>query len=97
MKIENLSKALLLADQLKQVERALVSIGKPLTRYTRDSENWSQASDESLYNMNLTEFGDGSGFKVDLTGCAVGMSVLKLTEQLLQAKRSDILTEIAGL
>jgi len=97
MKIENLPIAIRLSEQLKQVDSALLRIKKPLSEYTSNGANWSRSSDNVLYNLNITQHSDNSGFNVDLTGCCVGIEILRYTEQLLLAKKSDILTELAAL
>ncbi|NBR07560.1 MAG: hypothetical protein EBT92_17590 [Planctomycetes bacterium] len=97
MKIENLNKALQLAEQLKQVDKAITQLSIPLTQFTTNSPNWGISSETALYQLHMTQYQDGSGFKVDLTGCCVGLEVLKYAEQLLIAKRRGIQLEIKSL
>ena len=97
MKLENLTTALHLAEQLKQVDKAISQIAVPLTTFTTNSPNWGRSSDTGLYQLNMTQYSDGSGFKVDLTGCCVGLEVLKCVEQLLIQKRASIQAEIESL
>lgn len=54
-------------------------------------------SPNSIYNVHLSQFGDGSGFHVDLTGMQVGVELLNCTKQLLEEKRDAICQEISEL
>lgn len=97
MKIENLPIVQRLVGQLAEVDKALIALSKPRSTFTENSPGWGRASDTKLYNVCITQYKDGSGFNVDLSGCCVGVELIKYAEQLLLAKRSDILTEISGL
>ncbi len=96
MKIENLLTAQRLASQLKDLNRALEELNKT-DKFTKDSCGWEAAGTTGLYQFHLNEFGDGSGFNVDLTGLQVGTKILKYAKQLLEEKREDIHRQIAEL
>lgn len=96
MKIENLLTAQRLAEQLKELDKALAELGKT-DKFTKNSPGWGGAAEDSLYRLHIAQYKDGSGFNVNLTGLGVGVQLLKYAKQLLEAKRSDILREIADL
>lgn len=96
MKIENLLTAQRLASQLKDLNRALEELNKT-DKFTKDSCGWEVAGPTGLHQIHLTQFGDGSGFHVDLTGLQVGVKLLNYTKQLLEEKREDIHRQIAEL
>jgi hypothetical protein len=96
MKIENLLTAQRLAKQLKELDEALAELGKT-DKFIKNSPGWGVPDENGLYQLHVTQYKDGSGFNVDMTGLDVGVQLLKYAKQLLEAKRSDILREIADL
>lgn len=95
MKIENLLTAQRLASQLKDLNRALEELNKT-DKFTKDSCGWD-VSGTGLHQFHLNQYGDGSGFNIDLTGLQVGTKILNYTKQLLEEKREDIHRQIAEL
>ena len=96
MKIENLPIAIRLNGQLKDLDKALAELANSEC-FTKNSPGWGVSNETSLYQLHITQYKDGSGFHVDLTGLEVGVEILKYTKQLLEAKRADILREISEL
>lgn len=97
MKIENIHRAAKLSEQIKSINRALETLTVLCDKYTINSDGNQVMSPNSIYAVHLSQFGDGSGFHVDLTGLQVGVELLNCTKQLLEEKRNDICQEISEL
>jgi hypothetical protein len=96
MKIENLKRAQKLDDQLnKKVIPAIKKIEELLKKRKRNSDG-SGYGEEGLYSLHVSEYSDGSA-GIDLTGCCVGIEVLKFTKELLTTKKKEIEAEISLL
>lgn len=97
MKIENIHRAAKLGEQIKILNRELQILTVLCDKYTSDSDGNQGTHSNSICTIHLTQFGDGSGFHVDLTGLQVGVKLLNYTKQLLEEKREDIHRQIAEL
>lgn len=97
MKIENLQKAINLSESLKMVNSAIKNTENFLNSKSGDSLPGVPSSKNSLYGFNISEYSDGSGQSISLSGCGIGMSILKFTLKELKAKKSEIEKEIESL
>ena len=94
MKLENRGRYNQLSDQLNCVENALRTVEPVLVKFTKDNPPWGTFDGRALYSFSISQYGDGSGFDIDLAGCCVGLEVLRHTHKLLKAKQAEIFAEI---
>ena len=97
MNIVNYEKVKRLMRQLETLEVALKDIGKFLDEYCGDSDGSYCLGESLLYSFYLHECEDGSGQKVDLTGCMLGYSILHYVEERIEKRIAEVKAEIEKL
>jgi hypothetical protein len=98
MKITNLTRAKQLSDDLYRIENAITAAEKMVNRYTKDVDGRQAPSNNGLYQLHIGEYRDGSGDNhLDLSGCMVGVDILKFTLEKLKKQRKKIIDEIETL
>lgn len=92
MKLVNLNRAIFLRDKLNAISIAINDTEKAI-----DSVKKEKAKGANPYRGNLSEFNDGSGFKIKLENTDVLESVLAFTFKALLEKKIEVETEIEAL
>ena len=99
MKPENLDKARQAIGNLKRAKMALSAINNLLddARFYESDGGISPSNSRAIYSFVLSEFNDGSGFKVDLSGVGITTFVLQATREFLITRIPALEKEIEAL
>ncbi len=97
MKIENLKKSNQLADIYGKLIKQIAELKKILSKYKSDTDGFDVSKNDQLYQLHISEFGDGSGCQVDLTGFKIGLDVLNFTLIRMEQKKIQLEKEIESL
>ena len=87
MKLQNIKLANRVADRIEKLNEAKGKLEKILNSYDGDSDGTSCIGATLLYGFHIGEYKDNSGPNhIDLTGCMLGMSVLRDLESKINAQ-----------
>jgi hypothetical protein len=87
MNIDNIEQALFIKKRINNNNAAIKKIDSLLAKYPHgDSDGKSKSGDGKIYNLNLVEYEDGSGFSIELTGSLIQTQLLENAIQLLEAQ-----------
>jgi SMC interacting uncharacterized protein involved in chromosome segregation len=86
MKLENLNRAINLKDKLQAINIAVTETKKAIDK-----------KDKHFYRGILSEYSDGSGFKISLENTDVLEDILAFTLKMLLLKKIEIEKEIESL
>ena len=98
MNINNIEKAVKIKERITQNSLNLKTVLRWLDSYPNGSSDGSgHSSDGKIYNLHVSEWRDGSGLKLDLTGSLVQSEILKNIAGLLEDQIQKDLAEIESL
>jgi hypothetical protein len=87
MKLENIKLANRIVDRIKKLNEAKEKVETILNAFDGDSDGTSSLGAQLLYGFHIGEYKDNSGKNhIDLTGCMLGMSVLRDLESKINAQ-----------
>jgi len=98
MNIANIKRANQVQGILESVDEAIAQAASFADRKTRNTHGYEGGTGNSLYQLHINEFNNGSGTcAIDLTNCGIGVEVIAAISQLLAEKRKKIIEEIETL
>lgn len=97
MKIENLKKVQELIEILVSVDDAIFEATEFLAKFKKEISGHDVEGKDALYSFQLCQHQDGSGYRIDLTNCGIGIAVVKHTLAVLTIRRDSIVKEIESL
>lgn len=80
-------------DNFEEVSN-LLTIIKQLNKAYSQTFKFIDGRDESGYSMNISKHSDGSGNRVDLTGCMVAKEVIKAVQREIENKFESVVAEL---
>jgi hypothetical protein len=87
MKYENFKKAEYIKDRIDKLKEAQKELKVWLKDYPNgDSDFGATTADKSIYSFYISEYGDGSGFQIDLSGCLMADDILRGLEKTLEKR-----------
>lgn len=97
MKYENANYVSNLLLKVKRLESARVELTSAVNRHDTDLNHWDVGGPRGLFQLGINQYRDGSGINVDLSGCAVGIKVLKFTLKTVEEEIAAIVKELETL
>ena len=97
MKYENANCVSNLLEKVRKLESARAALASAVNRHDTDLNHWDVGGPRGLYQLGINQYRDGSGINVDLTGCAVGIKVLKFTLKTVEEEIAAIVKELEAL
>ena len=98
MNIDNIEKALAIKKRIEKNTEAIKNIDKILQKYPGgDSDGSSYSGDQKIYSLYLTQYSDGSGIKVDLSGSMIQTDPLETVMGMLEQQIEEDIELIKSL
>jgi hypothetical protein len=98
MNIDNIEKALYLKIRIQDNEQAIKDIDKLLIKFPHgNSDGKNTSRDGKIYNLYVSEYTDGSGCRINLTGSMIQTELLESVMDLLNKQIEKDKKEIESL
>ena len=97
MKIENLKRVGALSEVLTAIDAAIKQAEAFISKKKVNASGIFPSGPTNLFNLNISEFGDGSGLAIDLCNCGVGVQIINYALEQLRKQKLVIEKEIESL
>jgi hypothetical protein len=97
MKRENIHTARRIVDQLALIDNNIRNVDRIFENYTSESDGGNVSDKNPMYQLHVSEYADGSGVHVNLSGLKINFDILKFIREKMIQRRNELESELATL